>query len=71
MVISAVIPEGFCKHMALDSKQLNSRSLEVSTALLRLMPWFSAAEKLELDGVRHLLCSQIQVASTESPDVVT
>ncbi|DBA73804.1 TPA: hypothetical protein ACH3X2_009772 [Trebouxia sp. C0005] len=29
MVISAVVPEGPCKHMALDSNQLSSRSLEV------------------------------------------
>ena len=36
MVISAVVPEGPCKHMALDSNQLSSRSLEVSTALPQL-----------------------------------
>ena len=31
MVISAAMPGGACKHMALDGTQLHARSLEVGT----------------------------------------
>ena len=48
MVISAVVPEGPCKHMALDSNQLSLRSLEVSTTQPCSPSWFSAAESLSM-----------------------
>ena len=63
MVISAVVPEGPCKHMALDSNQLNSRSLEVSSAVCNALVF--CCRKLELACVRYLLYSQIQVASAK------